>query len=81
MGLFAILVYWGSQIDRGNLEKEIIYRQRALGKPVFDDIDFEKYHSIRELIQLNEELSLNRLVFLMKLGVGKKPTISTLGLL
>jgi Ftsk/SpoIIIE family protein len=56
VGLFAILVYWGSQIDRGNLEKEIIYRQRALGKPVFDDIDFEKYHSIRELIQLNEEL-------------------------
>ena len=56
VGLFAIPVYWGSQIDRGNLEKEIMYRQKALGKPMFDDIDFEKYHSIRELIRLNEEL-------------------------
>ena len=56
VGLFAIPVYWGSQIDRGNLEKEIMYRQKALGKPMFDDIDFEKYRSIKELIQLNEEL-------------------------
>lgn len=56
VGLFAIPVYWGSQIDRGNLEKEIMYRQKALGKPIFDDIDFEKYRSIRELIRLNEEL-------------------------
>lgn len=56
VGLFAIPVYWGSQIDRGNLEKEIMYRQKALGKPMFDDIDFEKYRSIRELIRLNEEL-------------------------
>ena len=58
VGLFAILVYWGSQIDRGNLEKEIMYRQRALGKPIFDDIDFEKYGSIKELIRLNEELKV-----------------------
>lgn len=56
VGLFAIPVYWGSQIDKGNLEKEIMYRQKALGKPMFDDIDFEKYRSIKELIQLNEEL-------------------------
>lgn len=56
VGLFAIPVYWGSQIDRGNLEKEIIYRQKALGKPIFDDIDFEKYGSIKELMRLNEEL-------------------------
>lgn len=58
VGLFAILVYWGSQIDRGNLEKEIMYRQRALGKPIFDDIDFEKYGSIKELIRLNEDLKV-----------------------
>lgn len=56
VGAFAILVYWGSQIDRGNLEKEIMYRQKVLGKPIFDDIDFEKYGSIKELLQLNEEL-------------------------
>lgn len=56
VSLFAIPVYLGSQIYRGNLEKEIMYRQKALDKPVFDDIDFEKYHSIKELIQLNEEL-------------------------
>lgn len=31
-------------------------RQKDLGKPIFDDIDFEKYSSIKELIQLNEEL-------------------------
>lgn len=56
VGLFAIPVYWGSQIDRSNLEKEIMYRQKDLGKPIFDDIDFEKYSSIKELLQLNEEL-------------------------
>lgn len=56
VGLFAIPVYWGSQIDRGNLEIEIMSRQKDLGKPIFDDIDFEKYRSIRELIRLNEEL-------------------------
>lgn len=56
VSLFAIPVYLGSQIYRGNLEKEIMYRQKALDKPVFDDIDFEKYRSIKELIQLNEEL-------------------------
>lgn len=56
VGLFAIPVYLGSQIYRGNLEKEIMYRQKALDKPAFDDIDFEKYSSIKELIQLNEEL-------------------------
>lgn len=62
VGLFAIPVYWGSQIDRCNLEKEIMYRQKVLGKPVFDDIDFEKYRSIKELLQLNEELkSLQRI--------------------
>lgn len=66
MGLFAIPVYLGSQIYRGNLEKEIMYRQKALDKPVFDDIDFEKYRSIKELIQLNKELkSLPRLKLLI----------------
>ena len=56
VSLFAIPIYKEFEVDRGSLEKEIMKRQRALGKPVFDDIDFEKYHSIRELIQLNEEL-------------------------
>ena len=31
-------------------------RQKDLEKPIFDDIDFEKYSSIKELLQLNEEL-------------------------
>lgn len=62
VSLFAIPVYLGSQIYRGNLEKEIMYRQKALDKPVFDDIDFEKYRSIKELKRLNEELkSLQRI--------------------
>ena len=56
VSVFAIPVYWASRIDRGSLEIEIMRRQRDLGKPVFDDIDFEKYRSIKELIQLNEEL-------------------------
>ncbi|ENI9073010.1 hypothetical protein ABZ143_002806 [Listeria monocytogenes] len=56
VSVFAIPVYWASRIDRGSLEIEIMRRQRDLGKPVFDDIDFEKYGSIKELIRLNEEL-------------------------
>ena len=56
VSVFAIPVYWASRMDRGNLEIEIMRRQRDLGKPVFDDIDFEKYGSIKELIRLNEEL-------------------------
>lgn len=54
--LFAIPVYKAFKVDRGSLEIEIMKRQKALGKPIFDDIDFEKYRSIKELIQLNEEL-------------------------
>ena len=53
--LFAVPMYMASQIDRGNLEIEIMKRQKALGKPIFDDIDFEKYR-FKELIQLNKEL-------------------------
>lgn len=56
VSVFAIPVYWASRIDRGSLEIEIMRRQRDLGKSVFDDIDFEKYGSIKELIRLNEEL-------------------------
>lgn len=54
--LFARPVYLLLKGDRNSLEKEIMYRQKVLGKPVFDDIDFEKYSSIKELIRLNEEL-------------------------
>ena len=54
--LFAVPMYMAYQIDRSNLEIEIMKRQKALGKPIFDDIDFEKYRSIKELIQLNKEL-------------------------
>ena len=62
VGFFAIPVYWGSQIDKTNLQIEIMRRQKDLGKPVFDDIDFEKYRSIKELSRLNEELkSLQRI--------------------
>ena len=69
VGFFAIPVYWGSQIDKTNLQIEIMRRQKDLGKPIFDDIDFEKYRSIKELKRLNEELkSLPRL----------KPLISTI---
>lgn len=53
---FAVPMYMASQIDKNNLQIEIMRRQRDLGKPIFDDIDFEKYHSIRELSRLNEEL-------------------------
>jgi len=56
VSLFALPVYLLLKFNRGSLEIEIMRRQNDLGKPVFDDIDFEKYHSIRELIQLNEEL-------------------------
>ena len=60
--LFAIPIYKAFKVDRNSLEIEIMKRQLALGKPVFDDIDFEKYSSIKELIQLNEELkSLQRM--------------------
>lgn len=62
VGFFAIPVYWGSQIDKTNLQIEIMRRQKDLGKPIFDDIDFEKYRSIKELSRLNEELkSLQRI--------------------
>lgn len=53
---FAILVHLVRKIIRNTLEIVIMRRQRDLGKPIFDDIDFEKYHSIGELRQLNEEL-------------------------
>lgn len=52
---FAVPMYMASQIDRSNLKIEIMKRQKALGKPIFDDIDFEKYR-FKELIQLNKEL-------------------------
>lgn len=52
---FAVPMYMASQIDRSNLEIEIMKRQKALGKPIFDDIDFEKYR-FKELMQLNKEL-------------------------
>ena len=59
---FAVPMYMASQIDRSNLKIEIMRRQKDLGKPVFDDIDFEKYRSIKELSRLNEELkSLQRI--------------------
>lgn len=56
VGVFAILVRLLLKVNRNNLEIEIMRRQKALGKPIFDDIDFEKYSSIKELLQLNEEL-------------------------
>ena len=56
VGMFAILVRMVYKIIRNTLEIEIMRRQRDLEKPIFDDIDFEKYSSIKELIQLNEEL-------------------------
>jgi hypothetical protein len=54
--LFALPISLLLKVNRGSLEIEIMRRQNDLGKPVFDDIDFEKYGSIKELIQLNEEL-------------------------
>lgn len=56
VGGFAILVRMLLKVNRNSLEIEIMRRQKGLGKPVFDDIDFEKYSSIKELLQLNEEL-------------------------
>ena len=56
VGMFAILVRMVYKIIRNTLEIEIMRRQRDLEKPIFDDIDFEKYGSIKELIQLNEGL-------------------------
>ena len=56
VGMFAILVRMVYKIIRNTLEIEIMRRQRDLEKPIFDDIDFEKYSSIKELLQLNEEL-------------------------
>lgn len=56
VGVFAILVRLLLKVNRNSLEIEIMRRQKGLGKPIFDDIDFEKYSSIKELIQLNEEL-------------------------
>lgn len=53
---FAILVHLVRKIIRNTLEIVIMRRQRDLGKPIFDDIDFEKYSSIKDLLQLNEEL-------------------------
>lgn len=58
----AIPAHLFQKVVRGDLEIEIMRRQKALEKPVFDDVDFEKYSSIRELIRLNEELkSLQRM--------------------
>ena len=56
VGFFAAPMYMAYQIDKTNLQIEIMRRQRNLGKPIFDDIDFENYSSIRELSRLNEEL-------------------------
>lgn len=56
VGVSAIPIYLVFKAYRNSLEIEIMRRQKDLGKPIFDDIDFEKYHSIKELIQLNEEL-------------------------
>lgn len=56
VSLFALPISLLLKVNRGSLEIEIMRRQNDLGKPVFDDIDFEKYGSIKELIQLNEEL-------------------------
>lgn len=56
VGAFAILVRLLLKVNRNSLEIEIMRRQKDLEKPIFDDIDFEKYSSIKELIQLNEEL-------------------------
>lgn len=56
VGVFAILVRLLLKVNRNSLEIEIMRRQKDLGKPIFDDIDFEKYSSIKELLQLNEEL-------------------------
>ncbi len=56
VGAFAILVRLLLKVNRNSLEIEIMRRQKDLEKPVFDDIDFEKYSSIKELLQLNEEL-------------------------
>ena len=53
---FAVPMYMACQIDKTNLRIEIMRRQRDLGKPIFDDIDFEKYRSFKELSRLNEEL-------------------------
>lgn len=56
VSLFVLLVRLLLKVNRNYLEIEIMRRQKDLGKPIFDDIDFEKYSSIKELIQLNEEL-------------------------
>lgn len=56
VGVFAILVRLLLKVNRNSLEIEIMRRQKDLEKPIFDDIDFEKYSSIKELLQLNEEL-------------------------
>lgn len=56
VSLFVLLVRLLLKVNRNSLEIEIMRRQKDLGKPIFDDIDFEKYSSIKELIQLNEEL-------------------------
>ena len=56
VAIFAVPIYMGSEIDKDKLKIEIMRRQKALGKPIFDDVDFEKYHSFKELSRLNEEL-------------------------
>ena len=56
VSLFVLPVRLLLKVNRNSLEIEIMRRQKDLGKPIFDDIDFEKYSSIKELIQLNEEL-------------------------
>ena len=56
VSLFVLLVRLLLKVNRNSLEIEIMRRQKDLGKPIFDDIDFEKYSSIKELIQLNEEV-------------------------
>ena len=62
VAFFGSVIYMASEIDKSKLKIEIMRRQKALEKPIFDDVDFEKYHSFKELSRLNEELkSLQRI--------------------
>ena len=54
VAFFGSVIYMGSEIDKSKLKIEIMRRQKALEKPIFDDVDFEKYHSFKELSRLNE---------------------------
>ena len=60
VGLFSLPAYLGFQIDRGNLEIEIKKRQKALGKPVFDDIDFENEVIMTQKVYFENGLPVDR---------------------